>query len=351
MPTTIGPLALTFSDWVRRNDPDGSIATIIEIMSQTNEVVDDILVIEGNLPTGHRTTVRVGLPQATWRQLNYGVVPTKSVTAQITDDCGMLEAYSIVDKKLADLNGATGAFRLSEDVAFLEGMNQQYAATIWYGNTGINPERFMGLSPRYNTVNTANAPIAANVIDAGGTGSTNMSIWLITWGPQALHGIFPKGMAASGGLKMTDHGTTRAGLDANNHPFEAYTTHFGWDVGLTVRDWRYAVRICNVDVTTLSGASPPNLIVAMIRAMHRLPTQPAAAGPVQKLDTPQQGLSGGRCKFYANRTGRTWLDIQAVNKANVLLKLDEWDGKPITTFRGVPIGTSDALLNTESRVV
>ncbi len=35
--------------------------------------------------------------------------------------CGMLETYSEIDKALADLNGNTAAYRLSEDRAFLEG--------------------------------------------------------------------------------------------------------------------------------------------------------------------------------------------------------------------------------------
>jgi hypothetical protein len=47
-------------------------------------------------------------------QLNYGVASSKSRTAQVTDSCGMLEAYAEIDKALADLNGNSAAFRLSE---------------------------------------------------------------------------------------------------------------------------------------------------------------------------------------------------------------------------------------------
>src|SRR5579859_3530558 len=146
--------ALTYADWARRTDPDGKEAAIIELLSQTNEIMDDMLVQEGNLPTGHKTTVRTGLPTATWRLLNYGVPTSKSTTVQITDNCGMLETYSTIDKALADLNGNTAEFRLGEDKAFLEGMNQQMASTFVYGNTAVNPERFMGLAPRYNTITT-----------------------------------------------------------------------------------------------------------------------------------------------------------------------------------------------------
>jgi len=344
---TIGGTALTYADWARRIDDDGKIATIINLLSQSNEILDDMLVVEGNLPTGHKTTVRTGLPSATWRLLNYGVPKTKSTTAQVIDSCGMLEVYSEIDKSLADLNGNTAEFRLSEDMAFLEGMNQQMAATLFYGNTQVNPERFMGFAPRYNTVLIATAQTAANVIDAGGTGSTNTSIWLVCWGPNTMHGFFPKGQIS--GLQHRDLGEWTL-LDAVSNQYQGYRTQFKWDMGLSVRDWRYAVRIANIDVTLLSGGSAANLINALIRAVHRLPTAPVGLSTEQDSDAPQ-ALQYGRCAFYANRTIRTYLDIQAVNKTNVLLALGEWHGKPITTFRGVPVRTCDQILSTEARLV
>jgi hypothetical protein len=81
------------------------------MLAQDNEIMDDICSEKGNLPTGHKTTIRTGLPEATWRKLYGGVKRSKSTTAQIVDTCGMLEAYSEVDKALADLNGNTKAFR------------------------------------------------------------------------------------------------------------------------------------------------------------------------------------------------------------------------------------------------
>ncbi len=347
---TIGALALTYADWAKRSGEDG-IADIIELLNQTNEVLNDMLVVEANGQTGHVTTVRTGLPAATWRMLNYGVPPTKSTTAKISDSIGMLETYSVVDKSLADLNGNSPEFRLSEDMAFLEGMSQQMASTIFYGNTLTNPERFMGLSPRYNATSTSTAQSAANVIDMGGTQSTNTSIWGITWGPRTCHGIFPKGQ--KGGFTMKDKGDMQSQVDANGYRYEAYTTHFKWDNGLTLRDWRYVFRLCNIDVTTLSGVSPPNLITGLIRGVHRMPTQPRSVGTEQTVGAPggKQQSDAGRFALYANRTIRTYLDIQAVNKTNVLLNLTEWDGMPVTTFRGAPIRTCDALVNTETRVV
>lgn len=348
----LGTNVLTYADWASRVDPDGGIATIVELLSQTNEILDDMLVIEGNLPTGHKTTVRTGLPTATWRLLNYGVPNGKSTTAPIIDTCGLLETFNNIDEEVAELNGNTAEFRMSESMAFLEGMSQQMASTLIYGNTAVNPERFMGFAPRYNTVSTASAQTAYNVIDAGGTGSDNTSIWIVTWGPNTVHGIFPKGSRA--GLTHNPVGGPSQKwpvLDANGNQYLAYKEQYKWKLGLTVRDWRYVVRICNIDVSDLSTVNAANLINAIIRGLRRLPTAPVTASPVQTSDAPSIRGVMGRTVIYTNRTVSTFLDLQATNKTNVLLQLSEFNGRPVTTFRGIPIRTVDAILNTESRIV
>jgi hypothetical protein len=344
---TIGSTALTYADWAKRMDDGYRVATIIELLSQTNEILDDMIVMEGNLPTGHKTTVRTGLPQATWRLLNAGVPNAKSTTAQIQDTCGNLETYSVIDKDIADLNGNTASFRMSEVRAFLEGMTQQVAATIWYGNQHLNPERFTGFAPRYSTVTAASSATAANVLDAGGTASTNTSMWLVTWGSDTVHGIFPKGKMT--GLQHKDMGEWPV-ADASGNTFQAYRDHFKWEIGLCLRDWRYTARVANIDVTQLTGVSAANLINLIVRALYRLPTAPASATAIQTSDTPSISGSMGRTVIYCNRIIRTYLDLQAMNKTNVLLRLEEFNGKVVTTFRGIPVRTSDALLNNEAQV-
>lgn len=324
-----GLTALTLADWGKRIDPNGKIDKIIELLSQTNPILEDMLIVEGNLPTGHRTTVRSGLPSATWRLLNYGVQPSKSTTVQITDAIGMLEAYAEVDKTLADLNGNTSEFRLSEDRAFLEAMNQQMATTLFYGDSSINPQQFMGLSSRYSSKTAGNGQ---NIIDAGGTGTDNTSIWLVVWGENTVHGIFPKGQKA--GLQMEDKGQKTL-RDTNNNPYEGYRTHYKWDNGLSLRDWRYVVRIANIDVSDLSvPASAANIVTQMVKALHRVPN-----------------LKMGRAAFYMNRTVAQALDLQSLDKSSLALSVKETEGEWWTTFRGIPIRETDALLETEARVV
>src|SRR5688572_30445837 len=141
----------TLADWAKRLDPDGNVANIVEMLSLTNEMLLDMPWVEGNLPTGHKTTIRTGIPEPTWRKLYGGVQPQRSTTAQVTDNCGMLEAYPEVDKALADLNGNSAAWRLSEEKAHIEGINQEMQRTVVYGNESATPEKFTGFAPRFNT--------------------------------------------------------------------------------------------------------------------------------------------------------------------------------------------------------
>jgi len=342
-----GSTALTYADWAKRLDDGYKVASIIELLSQTNEILDDMMVVEGNLPTGHKTTVRTGLPQATWRLLNTGVPNAKSTTAQIVDTVGNLETYSVIDKDIADLNGNTPEFRLSESRAFLEGMSQQVAQVLIYGNQFINPERFTGFAPRYSTLTAANAQTAANVLSGGGAASTNTSLWIMTWGVDTNHATFPKGKLT--GLQQRDMGEWPV-TDSNGNTFQAYREHFKWEIGFVQRDWRYMVRVANIDVTQLTGVSAANLINLIIRGLYRLPTAPVSAMTIQTSDSPMVRADMGRTVIYCNRILRTYLDLQAMNKTNVLLRLEEFNGKPITTFRGIPVRTVDAILSNEATV-
>ena len=328
---TIGESNPTLIDVTKRLDPGGKIDMIAELLNETNEILDDMTMIEGNLATGHRTTVRSGLPSATWRKLNYGVQPTKSRTVQIQDSCGMLENYAEVDKDLADLNGNTAQFRLSEDRAFLEGMNLDMASTLFYGDTDTNPERFMGLAPRFSDKSAENGD---NIIlaDSGASGSDQTSIWIVVWGPNTVHGIYPKGKM--GGLQMNDKGQVTL-EDATGGKYEGYRTHYKWDLGLTVRDWRYVVRIANVDTSALvkDAATGADLVDAIVQGLEILPN-----------------MNMGRPVIYCNRTVKSFLRRQISNKNNVNLTLDNAGGKHILSFDGVPVKRCDALLNTEAVV-
>ena len=144
-------------------------------------------------------------------------------------------------------------------------------------------------------------------------------------------------MAAPGRLEAGDRAPAfRIAIDdGSGGKYQAYQTTYQWKCGLTVRDWRFAVRIANIDVPSLSGGSPVNLQRLFIRAIAKVPS-----------------LKLGRPVFYVNRAVKTWADIQQTEKPTLgFHTVEDAQGNPLTAFRGIPIRLVDQLLNTEARVV
>ena len=339
---TLAAGQLTLVDWAKRLDPNGNVPAVAELLSQTNDILEDAVFVEGNLPTGHRVVIRTGLPTVYWRLINQGVPRSKSTTAQVDESCGMLEAYAAVDRDLAMLNGNTAAFRLSEDTAFLEAMNQTQAGTMFYGNPATDQRQYLGLAARYGTISGAGN--AQNILDAGGTGSANTSVYLVVWGENTVFCPFPKGSKA--GL-VHEHAGELTIYDSNNNPFKALQTHYQWKNGLVVKDWRYVVRIANIDTATFAAMSgtqattavATNILHLMTRALDRIPN-----------------FSMGRAAFYMNRSSFSLLRRLAMEKSVAALALQQGfdqfgTAKNWTSFEGVPLRRVDQILNTEARVV
>jgi hypothetical protein len=334
---TIGTLK-TLVDWAKSIDPDGSPAAIAEILSQDNQIIDAMLFKAGNLPTGERVSIRTGLPSVYWRMMNAGVPNSKATSAQIDEQCGQVSARSQVDEDIARLNGNTAEFRLQESRAFIEAMGQEVAQTMFYGSAA-NPEEFVGLANRYSSTTAGNGE---NILLAGGAGADNTSVWLLGLGENSIYGIFPKGTTA--GLRHRDLGLQDA-FDANNYRFTAYMDDYKWDVGLVVKDWRYGVRIANIDVSDLAGLSGSQELTdstflpkLMSRAIDRLPSQ-ANIKPV----------------FAMNRTAASLLRVAAMEKSSSAVTIEEGlnqFGKKIMNlkFLGVPVLINDAITNAESLV-
>lgn len=328
---TLSTGQLTLADYSKRTN-NGKIDPIAELLSQQNDILEDIVWREANQPTSHLVTIRTGLPAVYWRAYNQGVPSSKSTTAQIVEPCAMMEARSPVDAKLLQLEGNSAAFRLSEDSAFIEAMNQELTGKIFNGNVGADLKTFSGLATRYSSTSAGNG---GNIILGGGAGSDNASVYLVVWGEQTVFCPFPKGSKA--GLSSRSLGEQTV-LDGANNPYQAEVSLFQWDAGLVVKDWRYVVRIPNIDVSDWVGVtgsqattSATNLIKLMMRAIARIPN-----------------FNMGRAAFYANRSIQEGLMIQALEKSSNALGI-----KPALTqfgntinqleFMGIPVRGVDGL--------
>ncbi len=336
--STVGMRSLTLADYAKRLGPDKQIGRVMEILEQTNEVLDDAMFLEANNITTHRTIIRAGLPESYWRTLNRGVPKSKSRTVQVDDRIGILETWSVVDAALADLNGNQADFMLSEERAFLESMNQEVARTIFYGDLANEPAAFQGLAARYSERDENVAENAKNIVNAEGTGANCTSAWLCVWGDLSLHMIYPKGTTT--GLRREYLGRCPV-VDDDANEFMGYKTNYSWSLGLTVRDWRYVARVANIDMSGLNSliaggagnASAQALIRSMIKAHNLIPN-----------------IRLGKAAWYMNSTCKTMLDLMAMEKNNVNLTMANFAGEAVTAFKGVPIRQCDALVAEQALV-
>jgi hypothetical protein len=326
--STLATTNLTLAD-IAAQSQDQKLMDVVELLSATNQIIQDMSWVQCNDGSQHKSVIRTGLPTPTWRRLYGGIQPTKSTTAPVTDACGMLEDLSEADVDLIDKSPDPAKARLNEARAHIEGLSQTMATTVFYGDQTLNPERFTGLSPRFNSLSAANG--TSNIISGAGAGSDNTSIWLVVWDENTCSGLYPRGSVA--GLSHKDEGQDWV-LDAAGGKFKIYRDHFKWDAGLYVKDWRYIVRIANIDVSDLNTlANTKNLIQWMIQATERIPA-----------------FGQGRASFYCNRNIREKLRLGIQEKIANNLSWETVAGKRVMMFDDIPVGRCDALLNTEAVV-
>ena len=305
-----------------KGERDG-IGDVLELMNKTNDILSDIPWMESNLSEGHKTRVRTGLPTVQFKRLYKGIKPSKSQWQEVTETCSMTTTRCILDLKEVELyRDRARAFRLSEGKAHLEALRQQAASLLFYGNRDKNVDEFFGFAQRFSS--TGNP----NVINAGGSGSKTTSMYLVCWGSDTCHGIYPKGSKA--GVSKRDLGIFMANDDENNQ-FQAVGDDYAWDLGLALRDWRSVVRVANIPLDTITDVDIQSLT---IEAKNKMP------------ETMRQ-----KAIWYCNQDVLTAIEKQAINKSNVHLTYGEYFGsKSVPALHGRPIHQCDAILSTETAI-
>ena len=311
-----------------KGQPAGNI---IELMNQTNDILDDVPWMESNQSDGHLTRIRTGLPEVYWRRLYQGTPPSKSQWSQVKEGCGILEALMELDVEETKLYAdKLNAFRMSESKDFTEAMRQKVAKTLFYGDSNVTPDEFNGLSMRYP------GKTSPHVVDAGGTGAKCTSMWLVSWGAQTVHGLYPKG--SQGGFEHKDMGEYVTN-DDNGRKFEVLGDKYNWRCGLTVRDWRSVVRIANIDTTKLGLSYGESGFVDLqkltIMAKNMMPE-----------------MMRSKAIWYCNQDVMTALEMQAIDPKGVHLTYGEFfDSKGVPILHGRPVRQCDAIISTESALV
>lgn len=317
---------LTMLDIAKRTNPDGSAASIAEVLSNATPILGDAPMVATNGMNAHRSTRRANLPSVGWRRLNSGTTSSKSVVEQVQDATAILEAWGEVDEKVASINGNTAEWRMQEASAFLMAMAQEFEDTFFYGNAGTDEREFDGVATRYATP-------GAQVLDAGSSDTDNTSIFLIGWGVNTAHLIYPKGSVA--GIQHRDHGM-QVIEDVNGvagAKMSGYVDQYTLEAGFHVKDPRYIVRIGSIELSALAGGAPADLLRLMTKAVWRIPNL-AACKPV----------------FYMNRSAGQYLDIQRQDRMDGSFTYEVIDGVWTPKFRGIPIHIADEISNAETAV-
>lgn len=332
---TLGATYLNLIDLHRANDP--ATSSVIEVLKTQNPILDDAIAQECNMGTMHRHAIRTGLPTPAWGKLYQGVPQSKGTTQAVDDTTGFLESMSGVDTRLLKLSKNPAALRLQEAAGHMEGMNKEMATGLFYHSTATTPEKFKGFGARYGTLGGGGA--GNQIVDAGGVGSDNTSIWFITWGDHASHLLYPQGTKA--GIVREDKGEQRV-TDSDGLPYFVKEEMFTWHMGLAVKDWRYNARVANIDVSDLL-AGTVDIYKWMRKAYY-------------KLQSRRRDSISSRIAIYANSDVIEALDALGTGSgsaANTFLRLtkQELEGKEVLMYRDIPIRESDSILNTEARVV
>jgi hypothetical protein len=331
--STLSANTLTLGDIVRRSNQNGVIQVIGETMDQYNGLSKDCPFEEGNLPGGHMSTYRSSLN--TWSTINpNGTSSTsKSTTGQNMESTEFMQTIVEVHEIVANYGGDPSAKLASESHSAIEGGMQTLSSRFIAGNGLTTAGQVTGLAARYNSLTSGNN--IRNVIDGGAlTGQTDcMSIYMIDWGLDKVHGFYPKGSA--GGITVENIGKRVKDVSSTTQQL-VYTVYYKMGFGLALENWTSVVRIANIDKSLLVAGTGADLFDRLIQAKNKL----------------SRGQNSKSRSIYLNSTTKMMLEIQARNDviSGGGLTFQNVGGEGMTLWQDVPVSLEDQLGESETVV-
>ena len=317
---------LNFVESMQRVGPDGNLLSIAEALNEMNEILPDAYMKQANDVFSHLEGVRDRLPTVSSRNFNTGSTRTSSKVRDIREQLTILEPWIEQDEAIVEKQPSVSEYLAEEWMAFGEAGIQEFARQLFYGNPSSDAREITGLSNRSDW----DAAADSYVIDVGGSGSDNASLWIIEWGPGRTTLLYPRGHE-SVGIKEDDLGKYRI-TDSSNNPYMVYGYRVLMEFGITIPDTRAVQRLASIE----SDGSSNNLVDSakvreIVRAKNKLP----ASGQRNTV-------------IYVNRDLKAQFDIYALEKSNGFYMLDNLTGGPMTSFQGIPIRVVEQLVSTET---
>jgi hypothetical protein len=315
---------LTLLEVAKRRDPNGDAATIAEIINEKNAIFSDVPWMEANGALYHKFVQRLSLPEVQKRKFNKGIdsVASKTISKQI--GLSNYEDYSDIDKALADASPSPSETRMQEARAVVEAITQSFVGDLFYGSVAESTDDFDGVAVQLNDLTKP------TVVSNGGSGIDLTSAYVVDWGMEKAHCVYPKGHP-NAGVERTDRGVQTKVVD-NGKMYEVYRDHFKLTGGLVVKDPRAIGRLCNIE-TDPSGANTFDykLLIPVINQL-RDPQSPNLV-------------------IYVNRTLHSQIEVAAAEKTNGFYTAEDVFGRPVPKFRGIPVRLAEGILDSEEEVV
>lgn len=334
---------LTLMELIRREDPDGTLAQLVDVINQENRILEDITWLECNNGTYHEDTITASEPAGEERAYDQGVGKEAGVTEKVTEPTCMLNGISEVDAAKYQHSTDQAACRLQEDAFFLRGMTKTLVSRLFDGDRSTYPRRINGINTRSQYSDLANTTTVFD--NAGGNcadASTFTSIYCIQWGYKMVNCVYPRNDPQGGGelpIKMEDFGKNIVSQPSTSQAkkYPAWQTWFGCDFGLFIHDYRCIKRVVNIATTGINGTDYFSF----------------SEDPLIDLYN-QLEYNGMGAVFYCNRTVLAQAQKRANEKGNAFFETNvEGEGPfahPVTRFMGIEFKRVDQITNTQEDV-
>ena len=335
---------LTINELIRREDPKGNLAQIIDVLNQENRILEDITWLECNSGSYYEDTRSASEPAGSERAYDEGVNPEAGVTEKILEPTCLFNALSEVDVAKYRQAPDPAAARKQEDNIFLKGMTKTFVSRLFDGNRGTDPRMIMGINNRslYSTLQTAGSEtdVFDNAQGNASATANKTSIYCVQWGEKRVNCIYPRNDPHGGGplpIKSEDFGKSIQTDVGGTKKRPVWQTWFSNDFGIFIHDYRCIKRVVNISTTNIDDVDDFGFSeLPLIRLWNQL--QYGGAGAV----------------FYCNRAVLTQATIRANEKGNAYFTMDtEGEGpfaKPVTRFMGIPFKLVEQITSVQAQV-
>lgn len=337
---TLGTGKMTLGEAVKREDPNGQQAQMVDVLSQVNAVLQDASFQECNNGTFHQATRVASEPTGQDRIYNEGVSATIGVTEMVTEPTQLLDDRASVDSALLLHQPNPAQFRSEEEDIHMRGISKTLASRVFDGNRATNPKQITGINNRSDYNQLSSSYVYDN---AGGNASVTAnktSLYIIQWGARKVTMTHPRNVpgGAMFGLMRTDLGEDLiTDPRVSTKAFLGVQTYFSVQFGLFIYDPRMIKRVVNISTTNIDGVDDISWDEEIMFE---------AVGDLED--------NGEGAVIYTNKTLWTQMRKRANEKGNASFTMsEEGEGpfaKKVMFFDTIPIHRVDQITNVQATV-